>query len=75
MVNVSEKKWKAIKRKLPKNYRELIFKKTNGITLRQISLVKSGESKNPVYIEKFKYGISAILKDLGYSDEQINKMW
>ncbi|SKD10069.1 hypothetical protein SAMN05660461_5969 [Chitinophaga ginsengisegetis] len=75
MVNVSKRKWKLIKSKLPKNYRELILQKADGITLRQISLVKSGECKNPAYVAKVKDGINSILRDLGYSDERINRMW
>lgn len=71
MVNVSKEKWQLVKKKLPKNYRELVCEMYEGLTVRQVSMVISGESKDILLNEKVKAGVKEILRRLGYHEGQI----
>lgn len=74
MVNVSREKWQLVKKKLPKNYRELVCKMNTGISVRQVSMVISGESKDILLNEKVKGGVREILRRLGYNEGQIQEL-
>jgi hypothetical protein len=75
MVNVSKEKIKEIRKKLPKNYRELICETQSDITPRQITMIMRGESRNPGWRRTVVKGINKILRDLDFSTEEIKKMW
>ena len=74
MVNVSKERWGLVRKKLPKNYREAICKVQRGLTVRQISMVIGGESKDIVLIKKVKGGVRKVLGQLGYTDLQIDEL-
>jgi hypothetical protein len=74
MVNVSKEDWKNIRKKLPKNYRMAICKVQPGVTVRQISMVISGESKDMELNKRVKTGLKKVLSRLGYSTKQISEM-